>query len=134
MSLAKEIKRDLKGDIKAAMEIRPPGWSVLAVIVISFFAHFLMGDFGKANLLLPIGASIIAFSFIIYIKWNLRQFAWFWAAVAFFVALHALLIVFVPWTTSWVPAAVTATIGSADLIVMLAVIDAIARIVKCFEA
>ena len=37
-------------------------------------------------------------------------------------ALHVPLVLFIPWTTKWVPALAIATIDSVDLIVILAIL------------
>jgi hypothetical protein len=45
-------------------------------------------------------------------------------------ALHIPLILFVPWTTKWVPAIAIALIDSADLIVMLAILSVVGKFVE----
>ena len=47
---------------------------------------------------------------------------WFWAAIATIAALHIPLILYLPWTTSWIPALVATPICAADLVIILAVI------------
>ena len=126
MSLINEIKRD----IKTAMTIRPPGWSVLCVAIAVGVAFPLFDSVGKLYLIMPILASIAVLVVTIFIKWKLKTFAWFWITMAVLVTFHIVLIVFVPWTSNWVPAFVTAGIASIDLFVMLAVVDAIARLMK----
>ena len=128
MALINDIRRDIKNDIKTAMKIRPPWWSVLCVMIAVWFAYPLFDNAGKLYLVMPIGASVTVLAVTTVIKWKLKRFAWFWITIAIIAALHALLIVFVPWTSSWVPAVVTATIASADGIAMLAIIDVIARL------
>jgi hypothetical protein len=42
-------------------------------------------------------------------------------------ALHVPLMLFVPWTSKWVPALAIAAIDSADLIVMLAILSVVGK-------
>lgn len=44
-----------------------------------------------------------------------------------FAALHVLLVMFVPWTTKWVPALAIVPIGIADLYVMLWVLSVVGK-------
>jgi hypothetical protein len=43
------------------------------------------------------------------------------------VALHLPLILFVPWTTKWIPAFVVAPVGIADLYLMLWIISIVGK-------
>jgi hypothetical protein len=45
-------------------------------------------------------------------------------------ALHVPLILFVPWTTKWVPAIAIAAIDSADLIAMLAILSVVGKFME----
>ncbi len=47
-----------------------------------------------------------------------------------FVALHVLLILFVPWRTRWVPASACAAIGAVDLYRMLAILFVVGKPLK----
>ena len=67
-------------------------------------------------------ASIVALA--IALRWKLRRHLWFWVTMTFLAALHLLLILFVPWTTRWIPTVVIAPIGIADLYVMLCELSA----------
>ena len=50
--------------------------------------------------------------------------------MAVLAALHIPLILFVPWTTKWVPALAIAAIGSADVTMMLAMVAVIGRFME----
>lgn len=53
-----------------------------------------------------------------------------------FAALHVPLILFVPWTTKWVPAFVIIPIGMADLYLMLLALSVVGKFMegpKAFE-
>jgi hypothetical protein len=123
MPLANEIK----GDIKAARKIRLPWWALLCLGVGSFLAAWLFDHLGKFDLVLPIINGILILGFTVAVKWKLRRHSWFWGTMTILAALHVPLILFVPWTTKWVPALAIAAIDSADLIVMLAILVIVER-------
>jgi hypothetical protein len=118
---------DIKGDIRAAKKVRLPWWGVLSLIVGSLPIYWLFDHFGTLNLALPTLNSVGMLGFAIAVKWKLRRHPWFWGTVAILAALHVPLILFVPWTTKWVPALAIAAIDSADLILMLAILTIIER-------
>ncbi len=60
--------------------------------------------------------------FLIALYWNLRSRIWFWIAIIIIAALHVPLIMFIPWTTKWVPAFAIAAIDSADFCIFVAVL------------
>jgi hypothetical protein len=66
----------------------------------------------------------------IAMRWELRSRVWFWITMAVIVALHLALILFVPWTTKWVPAIMTIPIGIADLYVMLAILSIVGKFME----
>lgn len=78
--------------------------------------------FGKFELARPTLLSLAMVGIAISIKWKLRKRGWFWAAMATVVALHIPLILYVPWTTSWIPALVATPVCAADLVIILAII------------
>jgi hypothetical protein len=45
-------------------------------------------------------------------------------------ALHVPLILFVPWTTKWIPAIVIIPIGPADLYAMLAILSVVGKLTE----
>ena len=66
---------------------------------------------------------------IVAFKWRLRRRAWFWLTTGFAAALHVPLIMYVPWTTKWVPALAIAGIASVDFCAILWLVDAVGRFV-----
>jgi hypothetical protein len=66
----------------------------------------------------------------IALRWKLRRHVWFWATMAILAALHLPLILFVPWTTRWIPAVVIAPVGIADLYAMLWVLSVVGRFME----
>ncbi len=67
---------------------------------------------------------------VIVMRWKLRRHVWFWITITILAVLHLPLILFVPWTTKWIPAIVIAPVGIADLYVMLWVLAVVGRFVE----
>src|SRR3954451_25209020 len=108
MSLA----NDVRGDIKSAKKLRLPWWGVVCLIIRSFLCASVFDNFGKLDLVLPILNSILVLGFMLVLKRKLWQYAWFWGIMAAIAGLHVPLILFVPWTSKWVPALAIAAIDS----------------------
>ena len=89
----------------------------------------LLVELRRFDLFMPTYVSIGVLGVTVAAKWRLRRRAWFWMTMTFLAGLHVPLILLVPWTTKWVPAPAAAAVGSADLIVMLAVVDIVGRLV-----
>jgi hypothetical protein len=130
MRLAKEIEKDVKSDIKIAKKIRL-GWRGKLTAVVGFLLTILLFDhFGRVDLARPSMLSAGAIAFTAAVKWKLTGQTWFWTAIAVIITLHVVLILSVPWTTKWVPAAACAGICTVDLIAMLAILDALETILQ----
>lgn len=124
------LGRNVKDDIKAAKKIRLPWWVLLCLGIVSLPTYWLFDHFGKFDLALPTLNSVLVVGFTIAVKWKLRRDAWFWGTIAILAALHVPLVLFVPWTTKWVPALAIAAIDSADLILMLAILAVVAKFME----
>ncbi|MHB1938321.1 MAG: hypothetical protein ACYCOR_17305 [Acidobacteriaceae bacterium] len=120
-----QLAGDFKDDIKALQQMRLPWWGVLcwmagcAVIVWPFYHA------GRLDLARPVLYSIGMLGIAAAIKWKFRGHVWFWGTMAVFAALHALLILLVPWTIKWIPALVVIPIAIADVYVMLWVVSVV---------
>jgi uncharacterized membrane protein len=125
--LVRDIEKDVKYDIKAAKKIpRLPWWAVLCLIIACILLAWLFDHFGRLNLALPVLDGIALLVFIIAVKWKLRRCVWFWITITAIAALHVLGILYVPWTTKWLPAAAIAGILCIDMcavFVILAVVE-----------
>jgi hypothetical protein len=124
------LANDIKGNIKAARKIRLPWWGVLCWMAGCALVVWPLVVLRRFDLALPILNSMAVLGFAIAVKRNLRRHAWFWGAMAIFAALHVPLVLFVPWTTRWVPAIAIAAIDSADLIVMLAILAVVGKFME----
>ena len=118
---------DLKNDIDAAKRIRLPWWVLLPGVIVAAFSAALFDHFGKLYLVLPVLNSMAVLGFLVALKWKLRTRMWFWITMLIFAALHVPLILFIPWTTKWVPALAIAAIDSADFCVILAILSVVEK-------
>lgn len=113
------VANDVKREIKQAKKLRLPGWGIVFVFIGSFVCSTLFDHFGRLDLGLPVLNCIGVLGFIIALMRKLWLHPWFWVTMAFIAALHALLIIFVPWTSNWVPAMAVAGIDSLDFCLIL---------------
>lgn len=111
------------------MKIRLPWWGVLSWTAACAVILSALIEIGRFDLFMPTLVSVGMIGVAIAVKWRLRRRTWFWITMAFLAGLHVPLILFVPWTTKWVPAPAVAAVGSGDLIVMLAILDIVGRFV-----
>lgn len=67
----------------------------------------------------PFMITIGVLGIVIRFKWNLRRQTWFWVTMAVIAVLHVLWVLFVPWTTKWIPVFVYIGIVTADFVLIL---------------
>ena len=91
---------------------------------------FLFDHFGRLDLARPTLAWVGIIAIAIVMRWQLRRHVWFWIAMTLIAALHVPFILFVPWTTQWVPAIVIIPIGMADLGVILAILSVVGKFME----
>jgi|SRR5579884_592310 len=130
MWLINGIKMEFKRDFKAVMKMRLTWRGVLSCMVACAIIGLPLIEIGRFDLFMPTYVSIGMLATAIAVKWRVRRCAWFWITIAFLAALHVPLILFVPWTTKWVPARAIAAVASADLIAMLVILDVVYGIVE----
>jgi len=111
--------RILEADLKAAKKLRLRGWAIPWLMAGAFVLCWFFDQFGRLNLVPPFATGCGALGFLLFLKWQLRGYSWFWWTLSVFVAFHVLLLVFVPWTTKWIPAAAYAGAASIDIYGML---------------
>ena len=90
---------------------------------------FLFALYGRLELAMPLMIIIGVLGLVILVKWKLRRHAWFWIAITVIAALHVPLILFVPWTTRWVPALAITVIASADFCLILWILLVVGKLV-----
>src|SRR5579872_883692 len=98
------VVRDVKSDIKAAKKLRLSWRGKVGGIIAATLCAWLFDRFGRLSLALPAMNSVAVLGFIFILKRRLWRHAWFWGIMAVIAGLHVPLILFVPWTDSWVPA------------------------------
>jgi hypothetical protein len=107
--------------------MRLPWWGVLCVIFGTVFLALLFVYFGRFDLARPSLITVAMLALAITMRWKLRRHVWFWETMICLALLHVPLILFVPWTTKWIPAVVIAPFGIADLYVMLWVVSLVGK-------
>ncbi len=112
----------LRGSLKEIKQLRLSWKGVLGVIAGTILIGLLFLRFGRFDLARPAILSLGMIVFAIRVKWELKRRVWFWITMTVIVALHIPLILFVPWTTRWIPALVVTPICFADFVVILAII------------
>jgi hypothetical protein len=105
----------------------------LLIVIFGAPTTFLFARYGKLELALPLFNILGVLGLVIFLKWKLRKRAWFWVTIAVIAALHVPLILFVPWTTAWVPALAIAAIDSADFVLILWVLLLVGKLVGAPE-
>lgn len=97
-----------------------------------FFGTILLAlmfvSIGRFDLARPTMVPVAMVSLVIAMRWKLRTHGWFWITIIILAALHLPLILFIPWTTKWIPAILIAPIGIADLYAMLWAISAVGKL------
>lgn len=121
---------DIRNDIAAAKELRLPRRGILSIIVGSLPIYWLFDHFGKLSMALPALNFVAVFAFLIALKWRFRRRIWFWALFIVLAAFHVELILFIPWTNSWVPALAIAVIDSADFCLIVWIFAAVGRLME----
>jgi len=107
--------------------MRLPWWGVLCVIFGAIPLFLLFAHVSRLALARPTLDSVAMVIIAIAMRWYLRRHVWFWITMIIIAALHVPLILFVPWTTRWVPAIVIIPIGLVDLWVMLTVLSVVGK-------
>lgn len=110
---------DFKRDLRAAQAIRLPWWALLCLFFGAIIVGGIFNHFGRLEMTLPVLSIGLVIGSVSALKWKKRVYPWYWITLAIIIAIHALIIIFVPWTTKWVPAIVIAVIVSVDFYAML---------------
>lgn len=107
--------------------MRLPLWGYIFIPVGAFLLSALFDHFGKLALARPIVFSVSIIIITIAMRWKLSGHVWFWVTMAILAALHVPLILFIPWTTKWIPVLVIIPIGIADSYAMLWVVSVVGK-------
>lgn len=89
--------------------------------------HLLFHDLGRPELTRPTAAGVVAIVGAVWASWDRRRRRWFWVAIAAIAAVHAGLIIWVPWPAGWIPFAIMLPIVIADVTVILVILALVER-------
>lgn len=120
--------QEVRDDIKEAKKIRLRLRAVLCWMAVCGAIELLLLHLGRFDLGLPTLNSIAVVGYTIALKRKLAHRAWFWITMTVLAALHVPLVLFVHWTTMWVPALAIAAIDSGDFILMLAILAVVGQL------
>jgi hypothetical protein len=87
----------------------------VAVFLLGLLAEHFVGR--GSGLPTSLSAAMIVVS--IWWRWDLSDRRWFWVVVGVIAALHLVLILSVPWTTHWIPAAISTPFCLLDVLLIL---------------
>lgn len=124
------VVNDVKDDLRAFNKMHIPWWGLLCIIAGMLPICLLFDHFRRLDLVWPTVGSAIVLVSAIALKRTPRRSAWFWITMTSIATVHVVLILFVPWTSRWVPAVVAAAIGSADLVVILGILSVVGNLVE----
>lgn len=101
-------------------------WSMAAAVLTSplFFLFNSVGESGTGR---AAWLSAMAILISMKVRWELRKYLWFWLTMAFIVAAHFPLVLLVPWTSQWVPAAGLLPIMVADIAAIFGILHLIEK-------
>jgi hypothetical protein len=129
--LTMRLIKQIKNEIKEARKFRRLTWrEKLYVGIGALLCCWLFDHFGRFELALPTMNCIGVLGILIALKWKLRQYTWFWITMIIIAALHAYLLLLIPWTTNWVPAMAIAGIDSIDLVVILTILTIVGNFLE----
>lgn len=107
--------------------MRLPLWGYIFIPVGAFLLFALFDRFGNVALARPTVFSVSIIIIAVAMRWKLAGHVWFWITMLSLAALHVPLILFIPWTTKWIPVLVIIPIGIADLYAMLWVVSVVVK-------
>ena len=122
---------ELKREIQETKKLRRLSWRtkllMIAIGIPTFYLYLIYG--GPIQLVWPSMLTVIVLGVVIRFKWKLRKQAWFWVTMAVIAVLHILWVLFVPWTTKWIPVFVYIGIATADFCLILWILLVVERLV-----
>ena len=126
MSQMNELKREIREAKKLHLSWR----TRLLIFIVGAPTVFLFGIYGRLELAMPLIIIIGMHGLVIDFKWKLRRQAWFWTAMTVSTALHVPLILFVPWTSQWIPAPLLVPFMAADWCAIIVLISIVGQVVE----
>lgn len=97
----------------------PPNFTGTIIGAVLLPVFFLFVYLGKPEMGFTVCLVLAMIMIAIYLRWKLRKYLWFWAAIAFILLLHIPLFLFVRWPQSNIPAiAYSMPLGIADFLLI----------------
>ena len=121
---------EMKKEIRAAKKLRLSFLQRLMTAAVGGTATFFLGLYGRLQLAWPLMISVGVLWLVVWLRWDLRRSVWFWITIAALGIAHLALILLVPWSASWRPAAVMAGISTLDFLFVLWVIVFVERAMR----
>ena len=121
---------ELKREIHEAKKLRLSWRTQLLMVVIgtpTLFLYLVYG--GRLERVWPFMLTFGVLGIVIRFKWKLRRQTWFWVTMAVIAVVHVLWVLFVPWTTKWIPVFVYIGIATADFVLILWILLVVERLV-----
>jgi len=110
---------ELKHELQEAKKLRLSWRTKLFIFIVGAPTTFLFALYGRLEMVWPLAITIGMIGIVIRFKWRLRRQPWFWVTMAVIAVLHVLWVLFVPWTTKWIPVFVYIGIATADFVLIL---------------
>ncbi|MGB6687311.1 MAG: hypothetical protein WBE76_05665 [Terracidiphilus sp.] len=110
---------ELKREIQEAKKLRLSWRTKLFIFIVGAPTTFLFALYGRLEMVWPLAITVGMIGIVIRFKWKLRRQTWFWVTMALIAILHVLWVLFVPWTTKWIPVFVYIGIATADFVLIL---------------
>lgn len=102
-------------DAKRNWELR----EIFGIAVLVFIPSVLLDQYVRPGIGLPAGLAALMILIAVLWRWDLSEQPWFWRIVAAIVTVHLPLIRFIPWTTKWIPAAISTPFCFVDILLIL---------------
>lgn len=119
---------EMKKNIRAAKKLRLSWLQRLIIFAIVAPATFLFAIYGQLQIVWPLIISVGVLWMVLWLKWDLRRYAWFWVTLAIIGIFHIALVLFVPWPATWVPAVLMTGILTPDFLLVLWVVVFLERV------
>jgi hypothetical protein len=113
------LMNELRTEIREAKKLHLSWLTRLIIFIVGAPLTYLFALYGRLAWAWPVMITIGVLGLVILFKRKLWNRRWFWVSMVTIAVFHILLILFVPWTTSWVPAMAISVGGSADFCLIL---------------
>jgi hypothetical protein len=103
---------------------------VVAAVLLPFPLYFLFDHFGRPGNGRAAWFCATVIFLAVKFRWELHKKKWFWPTVVAIVLAHLPLILYVPWTSNWVPSFLIFPLCLVDFVVTLILIHQVEKRMK----